>query len=86
MLESNPPRNSRLQTHRDDGRGGETKGFAPLLQHEHIGLIDLPMPQKTQMMSRLPRLLAAPIGPSHRGVEPRDGVLASCKNHPDRIY
>jgi len=67
MLESTPPRNSRLQTHRDDGRGARPKGFAPILQHEDIGLIDLPMPQKTQSMTRMPRLLVPATGPSLRG-------------------
>jgi hypothetical protein len=64
MLESTPPRNSRLQTHRDDGRWGEAKRLRPILHHEDIGLIDLPMPQKTQPMSRSLRLRVARTGPS----------------------
>jgi hypothetical protein len=67
MLESNPPRNSRLQTHRNDGRGGAAKRLRPLLQHEDIGLIDLPMPQKTQSRDRVLRLLVAPDDPSLSG-------------------
>ena len=71
MLESNPPRNSRLQTHRNDGRGDAAKRLRPLLQHEDIGLIDLPMPQKTQSMTRMPRLLVAATDPSLRRSRPR---------------
>jgi hypothetical protein len=57
MLESNPPRNSQLQTHRSDGSGGGTEdGFASTLCERHR-LIDLPMPQKTHSEFLLPRLL-----------------------------
>jgi hypothetical protein len=46
MLESSPPRNSRLQTHQNDGTRGEAEislalGFK---KKEPIGLIDLVMP------------------------------------------
>ena len=45
MVETNPPRNSWLQTHQDDGARGEAaNGFALRPKQEHIGLIDLPMP------------------------------------------
>jgi hypothetical protein len=63
MLESNPPRNSRSQTHQDDEmlRGEAAEGFALSAHQEPIGLIDLPMPQKTHNEAlRLPRLLVAP--------------------------
>ena len=51
MLESNPPRNSRRQTHQDDEAGGEGETPSPLAKKEHIGLIDLLMPQKTHPRS-----------------------------------
>jgi hypothetical protein len=46
MLESNPPRNNRPQTHQDDETRGES-GNRPrpgASIQGHIGLIDLPMP------------------------------------------
>ena len=44
MLESNPPRNSWLQTHQDDEVRSEAgNGLAPVPE-QRIGLIDLPMP------------------------------------------
>jgi hypothetical protein len=63
MLESNPPRNSRSQTHQDDEalRGEAAGGFALGANQEHIGLIDLRMPLKTHNEAlRLPRLFGAP--------------------------
>lgn len=61
MLESNPPRNSRSQTHQDDeARGEAVEGLALGVNKEHIGLIDLLMPQKTHNERlRLERLLGA---------------------------
>jgi hypothetical protein len=46
MVETNPPRNGRSQTHQNDGTRGEAdNGFAPGASiQSQIGLIDLPMP------------------------------------------
>ena len=44
LLESNPGRNNRLKTHRNDGRGAGGPEFSFRL---YIGLIDLLMPRKT---------------------------------------
>ena len=44
MLESNPPRNSRPQTHQDDGTGAEPELASPRILRTNIGLIDLLMP------------------------------------------
>jgi hypothetical protein len=47
MLESNPPRNSRLQTHQNDEVGAKRETASPLSHRKNTGLIDLLMPQKT---------------------------------------
>jgi hypothetical protein len=47
MLESNPPRNSRLQTHQNDEVAAKRETASPLSHRKNTGLIDLLMPQKT---------------------------------------
>ena len=44
MLESNPPRNSWLQTHRDDDAGAKPERASSPGFNNNIGLIDLLMP------------------------------------------
>ncbi len=44
MLESKPPRNSWLQTHRNDGAGAKPETASLRAFKNHIGLIDLRMP------------------------------------------
>jgi len=58
LQECNLPRNNRSQTHQDDEtRGAAVTCFVPVLKN-NIGLIDLPMPQKTQTRS---------LGTTHAG-------------------
>jgi hypothetical protein len=59
MLESNPPRNSRLQTHQDDGaRGGACDGIAPCVKRTPHRIDRFAHALKTQTV-RLARLLGA---------------------------
>ena len=60
LVETNPPRNSWLQTRQDDENRSEAgNSFAPGFE-DHIGLTDLPMPQKTHNdYFCLPRLVGA---------------------------
>ena len=45
LVETNPPRNIQLQTHRDDGIGGGAEDcFASVWSGAHIRAIDLLMP------------------------------------------
>ena len=44
MLESKPPRNSRPQTHRNDGTGAKPERASSRALKTNIGLIDLLMP------------------------------------------
>jgi len=50
LLETNPPRNSQPETHRDDGPGNRLRSV-PRQSRTHIGLKDLRMPEKTHSRS-----------------------------------
>lgn len=75
MLESNPPRNSWLQTHQDDGpRGGARDGFVLGEERTPHRIDRFAHALKTQNV-RLPRLLGAPAresscGGSGSGIKP----------------
>jgi hypothetical protein len=44
LLESNPPRNSQLETHRDDEAGGGADAVPGPIQTDRIERLDFPMP------------------------------------------
>ena len=87
MLESNPPRNSRLQTHREDGRGGETTRLRlPLAARAHRIDRFAHASENSNDESVATAARRSNWSLSPRVLTWRDGVLASCRKHPDGIY
>jgi hypothetical protein len=87
MLESNPPRNSRLQTHRDDGRGGDAEMLRPRLAasgHRIDRFAHASENSKYDSDAAAARCCNQSLAPqvSTSG----DGVFASCENNPVGIY